>query len=92
MKGHSSQFIIRATVIPHSIKLAIVVKKPTGEVVCYIPDSLAEVLLPLLTSGEMEGITGLSRGAAGGDDCKEVGWSFPAPDSTGQKVEQAHHL
>ena len=37
----------------------------------------------------MEGITGLSRGAAGGDGCKEVG---PALDSTGQKVEQAHHL
>ena len=57
----------------------------------HIPDLLAQVLLPLLTSGEMEGISG---GAAGGDGCKEVGWSFPiaAPDSLGQKVEQAHHL
>ena len=35
---------------------------------------------------------GISRGAAGGDGCKEVGWSFPAPDSPGQKVEQVHHL
>ena len=41
----------------------------------HIPDLLAQVLLPLLTSGEMEGISG---GAAGGDGCKEVGWSFPS--------------
>lgn len=49
---------------------AIVVKKSTGEVVGHIPDSLAEVLLPLLTSGEVESIkcevTGLSRGASEG--------------------------
>ena len=37
----------------------------------HIPDLLAQVLLPLLTSGEMEGISG---GAAGGNGCKEVGW------------------
>ena len=61
-----------------------VVKKPRWveqhSVVLYImepiiPDLLAQVLLPLLTSGEMEGISG---GAAGGDGCKEVGWSFPS--------------
>ena len=79
VKGHHvyrSQFIIGAIFNceheasnTHST-WAIVVKKPTGEVVGHIPDSLAEVLLPLLTSGEVEGIkceiTGLSRGAAGG--------------------------
>ena len=42
-------------------------------------------ILLLLTSGEMEGISG----GAAGDGCKEVGWSFPVPDSPGQKVEQA---
>ena len=53
----------------------------------HIPDLLAQVLLPLLTSGEMEGISG---GAAGGDGW--AGHSLAAPNSLGQKVEQAHHL
>ena len=58
---------------------SIVVKKWSSTVwfcvwshVGHIPDLLAQVLLPLLTSGEMGGISG---GAAGGDgckDCKEV--------------------
>ena len=62
---------------------SIVVKKPRWveqhsilwSHIGHIPDLLAQVLLPLLTSGEMEGISG---GAAGGDGCKEVGWSFPS--------------
>ena len=46
---------------------AIVVMKSTGETVGHVPDNLAEVLTPLLESGEVQAIkcevTGLSKAA-----------------------------
>ena len=49
---------------------AIVVKKSSGETVGHVPDSLAEVLTPLLESGQVQTVkcqvTGLSRGASEG--------------------------
>lgn len=49
---------------------AIVVKKSTGEVVGHVPDNLAEVLSPLLESGDVQTmkceVTALSRAASEG--------------------------
>ena len=50
---------------------AIVVKNPgSGEIVGHVPDNLAEVLSPILSSGEVQimkcEVTGLSRAAAEG--------------------------
>ena len=45
-------------------------KKSSGETVGHVPDSLAEVLTPLLESGQVQTVkcqvTGLSRGASEG--------------------------
>ena len=53
----------------------------------HIPDLLAQVLLPLLTSGESVEEQLEVMGAR-----RWAGHSLAAPDSLGQKVEQAHHL
>ena len=55
---------------PHS-EWAIVVKKPeSGEVVGHVPDDLARVLFPLITSGKIQSmtceVTGRTRAAEGG--------------------------
>ncbi len=106
VKGHHvyrSQFIIGAIFNceheasnAHST-WAIVVKKPTGEVVGHIPDSLAEVLLycPYSPLGKWRASNVKSLDFVEEQlevyGCKEVGWLFPALIFSWGKIKQAYH-